>query len=223
MTGFWIIVCHLFGDYVLQSQWMAVNKRRSFAVATLHASAYSLPFWLVVPGSETGMMPTFTLIDGIQGKRPAFCSAEWKRDVIARYLRATGVESCVNWIGISLDEMDRVRTPRSLWMQLRYPLIFDLPMRRSDCKQAIREMGWPEAPKSACWMCPNHSDAGWREMKRDYPEDFTKAVNLERELRQRDPEMFLHRSCKPLDEIDFDAQHDLFAASPGCDSGYCFV
>jgi len=49
MIGFWIIVCHLVGDYLLQSDWMAQNKRRSSVAAAVHAFTYSLPFLLLQP------------------------------------------------------------------------------------------------------------------------------------------------------------------------------
>ena len=43
------IVAHLFGDYILQSDWMATEKtRRSFAAAA-HAVTYALPFLLLRP------------------------------------------------------------------------------------------------------------------------------------------------------------------------------
>lgn len=41
---FAILVCHAIGDYYLQSDWMALNKGRSWAVAILHATVYTLPF-----------------------------------------------------------------------------------------------------------------------------------------------------------------------------------
>jgi len=46
---YWMIVCHLIGDYVLQSDWMALKKtERSFegaVAAAVHSFLYALPFW----------------------------------------------------------------------------------------------------------------------------------------------------------------------------------
>lgn len=48
---FWMIACHFIGDYVLQSDWMAQNKRRSFYAALAHVHAYTFPFvFLLKPG-----------------------------------------------------------------------------------------------------------------------------------------------------------------------------
>jgi hypothetical protein len=38
------LLAHLWGDYILQSHWMAENKRESTVAATLHALLYSLCF-----------------------------------------------------------------------------------------------------------------------------------------------------------------------------------
>ena len=38
------LLCHVIGDYILQSDWMALNKSRRSDVALLHAVLYSLPF-----------------------------------------------------------------------------------------------------------------------------------------------------------------------------------
>jgi hypothetical protein len=43
------LVLHAIGDYVLQSDWMALNKRKSLAAAAVHGATYSLPFLLLSP------------------------------------------------------------------------------------------------------------------------------------------------------------------------------
>lgn len=43
------LILHLLGDYVLQSDWMAQNKRKSSFAAGAHALTYSLPFLLLQP------------------------------------------------------------------------------------------------------------------------------------------------------------------------------
>lgn len=49
------LILHLFGDYILQSDWMAQNKTRSTSACLLHAYLYSLPFILLtwhLPGDR---------------------------------------------------------------------------------------------------------------------------------------------------------------------------
>lgn len=168
------------------------------------------------------LMPGWTNITGQVGQLEPFCSGEWKRDVGSRYLRSIGIESATVSLGISLDEMRRVRTPRRKWLQLAYPLIFTVPMRRSQCVAIIRAEGWTgDIPRSACFMCPNQGDAEWIDMKLNYPADFAKACAVESEIRLKDPHFYLHPSCVTLDQVDFFAQGTMFAER-GCTMG-CFT
>ena len=41
------LLLHLIGDYVTQSDWMALNKTKSTFAAFCHAMVYSLPFLLI--------------------------------------------------------------------------------------------------------------------------------------------------------------------------------
>lgn len=45
------LILHLFGDYVLQSDWMAQQKTSSSIPALTHATVYSLPFLLLRPSA----------------------------------------------------------------------------------------------------------------------------------------------------------------------------
>lgn len=52
---FWMLMCHVIGDYVLQSDWMAMNKRKSFVVACIHALAYTFPFIFITDTGSRGI------------------------------------------------------------------------------------------------------------------------------------------------------------------------
>ncbi len=41
------LICHLVGDYVLQTNWMVRHKHNKIAVAAVHAFFYVLPFLLI--------------------------------------------------------------------------------------------------------------------------------------------------------------------------------
>lgn len=152
----------------------------------------------------------------------AFCSSHWKREVVKAAAAERGLLPAVNWVGISTNEMQRVRVPRCANWQLRYPLVFDVPLSRSACRQLVCDFGWPEPPRSSCWMCPNRSNSEWIHLRDNRPDEFLSAVALEREVRASKPDVFFHRSLVPLGEVDFsrpDEQLGLF----GCESGACFV
>jgi hypothetical protein len=57
------------------------------------------------------MIPAYTAT----GQLKLYCSAEWKRDVVYRYLRAQGYgpeRPVVKWLGLSLDEVHRMKPGR---------------------------------------------------------------------------------------------------------------
>jgi hypothetical protein len=171
---------------------------------------------------NTILLPGFTTQSGSVGKLSPFCSGKWKREVAERWMRSIGIEKARNWIGISRDEARRIRAQSQKWLELWYPLIFEVPMRREECVQLIRDQGWTDhIPHSACWMCPNHSDAEWIDMKRHWPIDFAAACDLEAEVRQKDSHFYLHQSCVPLGAVDFLAQSTMFPER-GCMEG-CFT
>jgi hypothetical protein len=172
--------------------------------------------------NETILLPGYTTQNGQVGKLSPFCSGKWKRDVAEGWLRSIGVEECRNWIGISRDEPQRIRAQHRPWLFLWYPLVFAVPTTRPGCVSLIRGEGWEgHIPHSACYMCPNLGDPEWIDMKTNQPDDFEAACVLDEGARLKDPHFFLHPSCVPLREVDFFAQHTMFAER-GCTSG-CFT
>ncbi len=174
-------------------------------------------------GKEGTVLPVFR---GGGGKAPTFCSNEWKQRVLNRFWRARGIptDQQRRWIGFSMDEAARYHRMKqgedAKTGRVRFPLIEDVPLMRREAIKVVIEMGWPIPPRSACWMCPNHTENEWRNLKMNHPDEFQKAVELEREVRIKEPTSFFHVSCLPLDEVDFGNEGDLFRS---CDSGMCFV
>ena len=168
------------------------------------------------------LIPAFTRRNGRVGKMPTFCSNEWKARVIQRYLRNSGVNDCDIWLGMSTDEMERMKASGLNWYHHVYPLIEMRPTSRHQCVSIVEGYGWPTPPKSRCWMCPNMSPRAWKGLKQKYPGDFMKAQMLENELREHDPDVYLHELGIPLNQAveQSERQSDMF---DGCDSGYCWT
>lgn len=168
-------------------------------------------------GGGRPLIPVFT-VEG--NKLPTFCSVEWKRRVVGRWLRAEGygpAKPVVEWLGISTDEVLRAnKRSDSAWVEYDYPLL-DLNLSRSDCIALVQKAGLPEPPRSSCEMCPHRTDAEWMRLRDRNPEAFQRAVELERGL---PPDLFLHRSRKPLAEVQFrhENQGELFDV---CEEGRC--
>jgi hypothetical protein len=83
-----------------------------------------------------------------------------------------------------------------------------------------------EAPKSACVMCPMRSDAGWRQMKVERPDEFAQAVDFDLRVRTGLPglngDAFVHSSLQPLGEVDFSNAEDRGQLSL-CEVGGCWT
>jgi hypothetical protein len=62
------LFCHAVGDYVLQSDWMAVKKTKSWFVALVHAASYALPFLLLTrsPWALAVIISTHAIIDRLR-------------------------------------------------------------------------------------------------------------------------------------------------------------
>ena len=168
------------------------------------------------------LVPAFTDFSGAIGQLPTYCSTEWKVRPIHRRLRELGVTECAVWLGISADEAHRAKASRVKWITHEYPLL-DLLLKREACSQLVIDAGLPAPPRSSCWMCPHSGQARWLDLKRRYPDEFAKAVAVDKSLRDDDGgSIYLHRSGRPLDEAVSagEAQGDLFN---GCDSGYCWT
>lgn len=148
------------------------------------------------------VLPAFSWHEGKPGRFNTKCSGTWKLTPAKRWLREQGVKRCVNWVGISADESQRIKESRLKWITYKYPLA-DRNLSRRDCKRLIAKAGWPVPLRSACVMCPQHSDNQWLDLRDDYPDDFQRAIDIEKEMHKTHPHVFLHRSLRPLRDADF--------------------
>jgi len=110
-------------------------------------------------------------------------------------------------LGISIDEIIRMKPSRTPWITNSFPLI-DARMRREDCLSLSSELGLPVAKKSSCVFCPYHDNATWEDMRVNHPEEFAKAVEFDKKIRDMTKRgvkqaTFIHRSLQPLDQVDF--------------------
>ena len=162
-------------------------------------------------------MPTFTKGKGMKLRT---CTSIYKIDPVrAKTRELLGVQPkqrvkdqvSETWMGISMDEIVRMKESRDKYIYHRFPLI-EQRMHRYHCKQWFSERYEGRVlPKSACIACPFHSDDMWRDIKINDPVSFADAVEFDRSIRHIssfDGEQYLHRSCQPLDKVDFQNAED---------------
>lgn len=186
-------------------------------------------------GSRVASLPFFTLDkNGNKGMVMRQCTSEYKIQPVTRkikellgYKSRQKVKEIVHvWKGISTDEIQRVKPIPTAWQIAEHPLIEIADVDRSACIAYVEREGLGTPAKSSCIGCPFHDDVAWREMKLHDPESFADAVAIDRQIRRMPKlkgEVYLHRSCKPLDEIDFmEDQLDIDWFIGECD-GMCGV
>lgn len=181
----------------------------------------------VVKNQKETPLPAFTLsLSGKQGQLRRQCTDHWKIRPIRKYLRDTYGKPMVNqWLGISLDEVERVRDNDVKWINNVYPLL-DLRMTRADCVRWLIGKGLDIPPKSACVFCPYKNKQAWQYLK-SVPADYEHACLADEAIRNTRPPypLFVHPQRKPLRKIDLRSQTEqgqLELWSEEC-TGNCFL
>jgi len=99
----------------------------------------------------------------------------------------------------------------------RFPLV-DERKSRHDCALWLERGNYLMAPKSACRICPYIRNARLRRMRDTQPVDWKKLVGFDHAVREAQKEtinganitgtIFVHRSCKPIDQVDLSNEED---------------
>lgn len=150
--------------------------------------------------------------DSAMGRRQ--CTKEYKLYPIRRKIREllggkTPKGGAEIWLGISTDEVFRMKPSANQYIVNRWPLI-DALMSRWDCLQWLRRHGYPEPAKSACIGCPFHSDEQWRAL-RQRPDEWADALEVDVAIRNQPGsrgQQFMHHSLVPLSEVDLSTAED---------------
>jgi hypothetical protein len=189
---------------------------------------YDLP----LPDRDGGAQETFTGTcpkckgtGETRGMGRRQCTNEYKLRVIKRaarkflgYPHPAQVPRSVfaeQWIGISRDEIGRVKDSGVQYLRSAFPLLDHdgaadgrPGWTRADCRRYLRARGFGSTPKSACIGCPFHGNRQWRHMRDETPAEWADAVAFDHSLRAVPREdgirEYLHRSCLPLDQAPID-------------------
>lgn len=108
------------------------------------------------------------------------------------------------WRGISVDEAHRMKPASEPWYHTRFPLV-DLHIYRGQCAEWMTKHGYPIPPRSSCIGCPNHGNTEWEIIKRESPEEWAQAIEMDNIIRKvggLDMPAFLHSDGVPLAEAD---------------------
>lgn len=147
------------------------------------------------------------------GLTPRQCTFDYKIAPLRKYLQKVRNGKRVRlWIGISLDEMERMKESNVKYIQHYYPLV-ESQTRIDAIVNWFKVNGIKEPGKSACLICPFHSDRYWQRFKKEFPKEFKTACEFDDKIRKY-PKLkasaFLSNHRKPLKEIDFSFHPSLF-------------
>ena len=140
------------------------------------------------------------------------CTGSYKVRPISKMLVAlrkeTKAEKVRQWIGISYDELHRMKINPSPYVSNYYPLV-EKEIDRNACQAWLKYHGW-WAPKSSCVGCPYHSEDTWLWLKNNCPDDFNEAVQFDKKIRIQNNsdaiingDLYLHRARIPLEDVVF--------------------
>ena len=112
------------------------------------------------------------------------------------------------WLGISTDEIERMKDSRMYNIKYFYPLIYH-GISRTDCVNFFKENNFPVPIKSSCVFCPYHSNSFWKDVQKENGAAWKTSVKVDKTIRNQsqkgeEDKLYIHNSCKPLEEIDFD-------------------
>lgn len=177
-------------------------------------------------GTEFCGVPFHTK-DGI-GRRQ--CTRYYKVAVVKKKIReilglekgqrALGKYVVEQWIGISMDERERMADAHDKWIKNRWPLL-EKGITRRDCKEWTRRHNYPAAPRSACLNCPFKTNEEWRHTRDNCPDEWEQACADDLIIRNSGTtgEQFSHFDKVPLHLADLAGdsnQMELFECEGMC-------
>jgi hypothetical protein len=208
------------------STWEYLEKHMKPFLAqhglAVEVAPHSLATVDLYSGNGDLLLPVFTTT----GKLRTYCSNEWKRRVVDRYLRSKEIKGGTRWIGFGFEERKRWSgmhgNTDGKWTTI-CPLV-DLMINTATCLKIIESAGLPEPHHSACWMCPHKRNSEWRHIRDNYPDKWNEACELDAEIRANDEHggVFLHHDRVPLSEANIDLDESEGKIQQ-CTLGVCFV
>ena len=171
-------------------------------------------------------IPAHTTPQGIALRQ---CTYEYKITPVVKSIRklhglkrGARMKPTETWLGISTDEIERMKESSLYNITYFYPLIYHR-ISRNDCIDFFKDNNFPVPVKSSCVFCPYHSNKFWKELHDEDGDAWKISVKVDKKIRKKHNmkgEMYLHTSRKPLEDIDFqDDQLELFEGYD-CE-GYC--
>jgi hypothetical protein len=149
-------------------------------------------------------IPAYTYSEHGKGQLRRQCTGDWKIAPMRRYFQKVRNGKPIEiWLGITTDEIQRVKASDVKYIQNRWPLI-EKNMSRFDCIAWLREHEIEIPRRSSCTFCPYHNTENWK-LIMESEVDRKEAIEHDEAIRKIRPpfDLFVHPARLPLREIDF--------------------
>jgi hypothetical protein len=214
--------------YEFAKEWTPWLRERGVNVITVCAHNNDVFSHTPEKNIPVVYIPAFTQ-DGdghVNGMLKRECTQDWKVAPMREYLRVYRRDAVIEmWLGITIDEIQRMRHSDVKYIVNRYPLI-EKRMSRTNCVMWLQNNGIDVPSKSSCVFCPFHKTGDWCYMKDAGGRDWRDAITTDELIRKARPpyDLFLFDGCVPLASITTPKEAgQLEMPLDVCDSGYCFV
>lgn len=152
-------------------------------------------------------------LNGTGGIMMRQCTMDYKIAPLRKYLQKVRDKQRVRlWIGISLDEAERMKDSPVKYIEHWYPLV-ETQTRIDQIINWFKINNLREPGKSACLICPFHHDNYWKIFKKQFPVEFEEACKFDDKIRDY-PKLrsktYLSSHRRPLRDIDFTQEPSLF-------------
>jgi len=217
--------------YEFAAKWTPWLEERGVRVVTVTPPEHRAdPFYSVRTNST--FIPAFTSwpAGDSSGMLRRQCTGEWKIRPIRRWIQEHRDGQMVEtWLGITLDEVTRMRQADVQYVVNRFPFVeyLDRPWTRMMVMQWLERNGLEIPVKSSCVFCPYHDRATWREIRAAGNGDWERAVAVDEAIRNKREGYlcYVHRNRVPLAEVDLRDETDhgqLTLWDEECE-GMCFL
>ena len=230
--------------YNLLLDWMKKNNGIPLYKASYKNLEKDLLNQSNLSGNRFASIPAFTMNDGKKGMLRRQCTNEYKIAQVNKKIREilelkgrSRLPKIEIYQGITVDEATRMHIPEEKWKINVYPFcgyktypdgkcerIDSKVMSRNDVINWLNENNFPIPEKSSCVFCPFQSDQNWIRLKNTVPEDFERACEVDRQIRDSSmkgikSKIFLHDTLKPLSDVNFNENQGTIwgNCTDGCD------
>ena len=107
-----------------------------------------------------------------------WCTDHYKIRPIRQWLKEHKHLPATRILGIGPEESHRQRPSETTDCSNIFPLI-EKQLDREHCRQLILAAGLPIPPKSGCWLCPFQPKRSWITLRKEHPDLYRKARELE--------------------------------------------